>query len=168
MVEPRGFEEYVQGRQDLLVRAAYLITGDSHLAQDLVQIALERVWQRWERVRHVENLDGYVYRVLMRAYLGIRRRRWATERPTADLQGAGTAQGDQDVTLDRLTLMDALARLPPRQRATVVLRFYLDLSERQTAEALGCAVGTVKSQTAKGLSTLRAVMDVLGEGSPSC
>lgn len=68
-------------------------------------------------------------------------------------------------TLDRLTLSDALARLPPRRRAAVVLRFYLDQSERQTAEALGCAVGTVKSQTAKGLSTLREVMDILGEGS---
>ena len=159
MTESSEFEDYVRTRQELLLRAAYLLTGDGHHAQDLVQTTLERVWVRWKRVREVENVDGYVYRVLFRLHIGMRRRRWSGEIPTPQVKEQPPAwSGEHDDTADRLALLAVLDRLPPRQRAVVVLRFYLDLSEMQAAAALGCRVGTVKSHTARALATLRRTL----------
>jgi RNA polymerase sigma-70 factor (sigma-E family) len=159
MTETSGFEDYVHAKQEVLLRAAYLLTGDAHLAQDLVQTALERIWARWERVSRVENLDGYVYRVLFRLHVGARRRRWSGEVPTPLVGEHRQAESDaHEDAVDRLTLLAMLARLPRRQRAVVVLRFYLDLSEAQAAEALGCRVGTVKSQSARALASLRRIL----------
>jgi RNA polymerase sigma-70 factor (sigma-E family) len=156
MREPEGFQEYVNGRRTSLLRSAYLITGDRHLAHDLVQSALVRVWPRWERVSRVENVDGYVYRVMVTTYAGwLRRRRWRAEIPHEEVPDSAAVADPQHGSALRLAVVDVLRRLPPRQRAVIVLRFYADLTEAQTAEAMGCGVGTVKSQTAKALATLR-------------
>src|SRR3954469_3985865 len=152
MHEPDGFRGYVRDRQPRLLRAAFLLTGEEHLAQDLVQSALIRVWPRWERISRMENVDAYVYRVLVTVHAGWRRRRWNAEVPRHDVPSRGSAADSQDEHVDRLVLVAALGRLPAKQRAVVVLRFYLDLSERQTAEALGCTVGTVKSHTSRALT----------------
>ncbi|WP_344442386.1 SigE family RNA polymerase sigma factor [Kitasatospora nipponensis] len=166
MTEPEGFEEYVAARQGALLRTAYLLTGDAHLAQDLVQSTLLRVWQRWSRIGPMEHADGYVHRVMVTMLAGWRRRRWQGEVPHGDpalvpAPGSGAAHDPHAAHGDRAVLVTALRTLPPRQRAVVVLRFHLDLSEAQAAAALGCSVGTVKSQTAKALARLRGSVPVL-------
>lgn len=168
MKEPEGFAEYVTARRDALVRTAYLLTGDRQLAEDLVQATLVRVWPRWERIESVENVDAYVRRVLMSIFLSWRKRRWwrevATdvlpERPVdagGDGSGddAGSARGD-----DRAVLLNAIGRLPPKQRAVIALRYFLDLTEADTAHALGCSVGTVKSHSSRALTKLRSLIPV--------
>ncbi|GAB2691806.1 SigE family RNA polymerase sigma factor [Kitasatospora kifunensis] len=155
MREPEGFQEYVRGRQRSLLRSAYLITGDPHLAHDLVQSALVRAWPRWERISRLENVDGYVYRVLVTTWTSWKRRRWHGEIPHGQVPDGAAVADPQDTSAERVTVAEALRALPPRQRAVVVLRFYADLTEAQTAEAMGCSVGTVKSQTAKALAALR-------------
>ena len=149
-----GFDEYVRTHSAALVRAAYLLTGDRQLAEDLAQTALAKVSLRWEAVAGRGDPDAYVRKAMLRTAIGWRRRRWTGERATARLPDVGV----DDVTggVDaREQLRAALLDLPPRQRAAVVLRFYEDLSEADTAAALGCSVGAVKSQTAKGLAKLR-------------
>ena len=159
MQEPEGFAEYVRARRDTLVRTAYLLTGDSASAEDLVQATLVRVWPRWERVGRVENVDAYVRRVQMSIFLSWRRRRWSREVATAVLPD-GPA-GDQTAAADdRSVLLAAIGRLPARQRAVIALRYFLDLTEAETADALGCSVGTVKSHCSRALTRLRALMVV--------
>jgi RNA polymerase sigma-70 factor (sigma-E family) len=157
MHEPEGFRSYVVEQQPKLLRAAFLLTGDAHLAQDLVQASLVRVWPRWDRISRMDNVDAYVYRVLVTVYAGWRRRRWNAEVPSDEVPGR-EAVDSQEHDVDRLVLVAALRRLAVKQRAVVVLRFYLDLSERQTAEALGCTVGTVKSHTSRALTALRRIV----------
>lgn len=160
MHDPPGFREYVAARRDHLVRVGVLLTGDRHVAEDLVQAALVRVWPRWARVSRGENVDAYVRRVMTSTFLNWRRRKWHGEFPT-DI-GADTeilalpAGGDAYARWDNSeALLTDLRRLPPRQRAVVVLRFYDDLTLDECAEALGCSVGTVKSQLHRALGTLR-------------
>lgn len=156
MPDPDGFSGYVAARQRALLRTAGLLTGDSQSAEDLVQTALVKVWPHWVRVARAGDPDAYVRRVLLTTYLTWRRRRWHGERATGQLPdrpAPGDPYADADV---RDALARLLPRLPPRQRAVLVLRFYEDLSEAQTAEVMSCAVGTVKSQTSKALATLRA------------
>ena len=151
-------EQFVAARGVGLLRAAYLLTGDRHLAEDLVQAALAKVWPKWEAVVAQGEPDGYVRRTLLTTYLSWRRRPGFFERPTSalpDLAAPSADPADADPDLRR-AMLAALARLPRRQRATVVLRYFEDLSDVQTAQAMGCSVGTVKSQTAKALRTLRA------------
>jgi RNA polymerase sigma-70 factor (sigma-E family) len=150
-------EEFVATRGTGLLRSAFLLTGDRHRAEDLVQSTLAKVWPKWEAVVARGRPDAYVRRTLLTTYLSWRRRPSYFERPVeavADPVDIGAADTDL-----RLLVVQALAQLPRRQRATVVLRYFEDLSEAQTAEALGCSVGTVKSQTAKALRTLRAHLD---------
>jgi RNA polymerase sigma-70 factor (sigma-E family) len=152
-----GFDEFVRRRGQALCRAAFLLTGDRHLAEDLVQTALAKVYGRWHHIVANGDPGPYVRMVVVRQAIAWRRRRWHGEVPTSPLPEAGTA--DSGSTLDgRGRLYDALGRLPVRQRAAVVLRYYEDLSEADTAAAMGCSVGTVKSQTAKGLARLRAAL----------
>ncbi|MYS86892.1 SigE family RNA polymerase sigma factor [Embleya scabrispora] len=149
-----AFREFVQSRWGRLVRIAYLMTGDHGEAEDLTQTALARVGASWTRVRAVEQPDSYVRRVLVNCNIN----RYRRLRPVAlfgmrtpDVPGPDpTHQIDE-----RDALMRALADLPPRQRAVVVLRFWDDMSEADVAGVLGCSVGTVKSQTSKGLAKLR-------------
>ena len=146
-----GFEPWVLARRASMLRTAWLLTGDGAAAEDLVQTALVRCWPRWRRIRRMDDIDAYVRKVMTNTYLSWRGRRWTGEQPTEQLPEVAAA----DVSESDATLVAALARLPRGQRAAVVLRFAEDLSERQTAELMGCSVGTVKSQTARGLAALR-------------
>jgi RNA polymerase sigma-70 factor (sigma-E family) len=157
---PYHFDAYVHERSPALLRLGLLLTGDVHLAEDLVQASLVKVMGRWEAVTTAGDPHPYVRTVLLRTALGWRRRRWNGERPSDRLPDRPDAAGDAAGTVvARERLRRALLALPPRQRAAVVLRHYEDMSEADAARALHCSVGTVKSQTARGLDRLRTLMD---------
>ncbi|WBB67575.1 SigE family RNA polymerase sigma factor [Micromonospora sp. WMMD812] len=146
---------FVESRYLHLRRTAYLLCGDWHRAEDLVQTALARMVVAARR-RRIDSLDAYSRRVLLRVYLddnqrGSRRR----ERLGSDLADLPAPAGDR---VEALTVLAALRTLPPRQRAAVVLRYWEDRSVEETAEALGVSEGTVKSQCAKALAALRPVL----------
>lgn len=154
VAEPIDFQDYVLARRRALLRTAWLLTGDWHAAEDLVQTALIRCHPHWSRVS-ANNPDAYVRKTIVNAHTSLLRRRWRGEHPTADLP-EHPANDEYGAADSRHLMIAALRRLPVRQRAAVVLRFYEDLSETETATALGCSVGTVKSQTSKALAALRA------------
>lgn len=151
-------EEYVRGQWLGLVRYATLLCGDASEAEEPVQTTLTRVVVRWRFIRDKDNPDGYVKRALVRAAIdsGKRRRREPSLEVLPELGGgdASTAVGDRD------EVRRALAVLPPRQRAMLVLRYLDDASEATTAEVLGCSIGTVKSTTSKALARLREVLSI--------
>jgi RNA polymerase sigma-70 factor (sigma-E family) len=153
---PDGFAAFVQTRSPSLLRSAWLLTGDWASAQDLVQVALSKTWQRWDHLIRRDEPEVYVRRVMFNTYATWRRRRWSGEIPTEALPELPVADAAFDDLERRDALLTALASLPRRQRAVIVLRYFDDLTERQTAAVLGCAVGTVKSSTAKALAQLRA------------
>ncbi|WP_432973963.1 sigma-70 family RNA polymerase sigma factor [Dactylosporangium sp. CA-233914] len=124
-----GFRAYVTGKMPTLRRTAYLLCGDWHRADDVLSAALVRILQHWPRVAAADDIDAYVRRVLVRTM--------------------------PDLVADRLALSALLAELPPRRRAVLVLRYCCDLSVEDTAQALNCSTGTVKSQAARGLAALR-------------
>lgn len=150
-----AFRAFALSRRPVLRRTAFLLCGDWHQADDLVQTALVKLYVAWPRVRSSGPPDGYAHRILVRCYLDERRRPWRRESPAEIVDHAGTTTSAQEDVLD---LRSALARLPRRQRATLLLRFWLDMSVAQTADALGCSEGTVKSQTARALATLRELL----------
>ena len=152
-----SFDEYVAARGADLLRTAYLLTGDHHRAEDLVQTALSKVWPRWDQVVAAEATSphAYVRRVMLTTYIAWWRRRWTGEQPTEHLPDDG-GRDESDVVALRRDLLQALAALPRGQRAVVVLRYFEDLTEAQTAQALGCSVGTVKSQCSRALTGLRS------------
>jgi RNA polymerase sigma-70 factor (sigma-E family) len=169
MSEQIGFAEYVALRSDSWIRAACLLTGDPHTAEDLVQAALVRVWPRWERICARGDADAYIRAVLMNVFLtGLRRRRWrevSVDPQAFALSNPHTvAPSPSDAVDARLHLRYLLADLAPRQRAVIVLRYYLDLSEDETAQTLGCSIGTVKSQAAKGAARLRSRIEAADSG----
>lgn len=149
-----GFEAFVRARGDALCRMAFLLLGDRHLAEDMTQTALAKVAGRWDRI--VANGDPmpYVRTVLLRTVIAWRRRRWHGEIPTDVVPDGPTGPIDDP----RHQLHRALGQLTARQRAVLVLRFYEDLSEADTARLLGCSVGTVKSQSAKARARLRELL----------
>jgi RNA polymerase sigma-70 factor (sigma-E family) len=147
-----AFDEYVVARGDALHRTAFLLTHDHGLAEDLVQTALARSWRAWARIQG--DPDAYVRRVMVNTFASWWRRRWNGERATGEVPDVVHGDHGDDVAR-RDGLLRALAGLPRRQRAVIVLRFFEDLTEAQTAAALGVTVGTVKSQTAKALASLR-------------
>lgn len=151
MTEPDDFEAYVRARSPALLRSAYLLTGDEHLAEDLVQDALWRTHRAWKRLRH-SNPDAYTRKVMYHLNISWWRRRRPPEVSTA--RPPERAEREMEVDTN-LVLRDVLQQLTPKQRAVIVLRFYEDLTESATAEVLGVAVGTVKSQCAKALARLR-------------
>ena len=154
-----GFAEYFGARRDAVRRTAYLLCGDWHWAEDLTQVAFVRLAAAWGRVRDPLALDAFVRTCLVRAYLAETRRAWRQrERSAGDAPGAGHGRRHRRVD-GRLAFVRALRQVPPRQRAVLVCRFYQDLDVNQTAAVLGCSVGTVKSQTARGLATLRSVLE---------
>ncbi|MEU9832942.1 SigE family RNA polymerase sigma factor [Streptosporangium sp. NPDC048047] len=150
-----GFIAFVAARGTSLLRVAHLACGDEREAEDLLQTALERTYRRWDRVRH-DNPEPYVRRVIVNAAINRARRRAILRiLPTHTPPERPAREVDLDL---RGMLMDALRALPPRQRAVVVLRYWEDLSEAQTAEILGCSAGTVKSQASKALAKLRTAV----------
>jgi RNA polymerase sigma-70 factor (sigma-E family) len=155
----RHFTEYFTARRDVVRRTAYLICGDWHWAEDLTQAAFIRLAAAWHRVRDPQALDAFVRTCLVRAYLAETRRVWRRrERTVAEPPDVAGADDDAEVVTRRLAFERALRQVPPRQRVTLVCRFYQGLDVTETAAALGCSEGTVKSQTARGLAALRRVL----------
>ena len=146
------FDEFVVARSGALLRTAYLLTHDHALAEDLLQTALAKAWFAWGRVE--DHPEAYVRRILVNTYATWWRRKWNGEVATEELPERSAPAGTDAVEAGH-DLWRAMERLPRRQRAVVVLRYFEDLTEAQTADALGCAVGTVKSQTSKALAKLR-------------
>jgi RNA polymerase sigma-70 factor (sigma-E family) len=150
------FTYWSKDQAPALHRFAYLLCGDWHEAEDLVQEALARAALHWKRIESLEHPEAYVRTILVNQCRSMWRRPWSRHRP-AEIPDRGIPDGSDDLAA-RSDLMDALRRLPTRQRATVVLRYYEDLSEAETAKVLGCSVGTVKSQTNKAIKTLQQTM----------
>ncbi|MBO1420416.1 SigE family RNA polymerase sigma factor [Streptomyces sp. FH025] len=147
------FTEYVAARSGWLRKVAYLLCGDWHRADDLVQESITKLYVHWPKASRADNLDGYARRTLVNTFLAEQRTSWWRRTIRTDVEpDTAAASIDLDVSLD---LRKALAALPPRQRATVVLRYYCDLSIDQAAEALGCSSGNVKSQSSRALAALR-------------
>lgn len=155
LAQEAAFRAFAISRRAALRRTAYLLCGDWHQADDLVQTALTKLYVAWTRLRSDEQPDAYARRVLTRCYLDERRRPWRRESPAVELEDRAALTPSVD---DAFDLHDALNRLPARQRATVVLRYWADASVTETADALGCSEGTVKSQTARAISTLRELL----------
>ncbi|GIE96983.1 SigE family RNA polymerase sigma factor [Paractinoplanes rishiriensis] len=152
------FHSFVLSHRAGLVRTATLLTaGDAHLAEDLVQSTLTKLYVAWPAFRRADNPEGYLRRTLVNALTDEKRRWWRRhERPVADLPDRPHAEPDPDDRSDGLRL--ALRELPPRMRAALVFRYFYDLDVADTADALGCSEGTVKSQTARALDRLRTVL----------
>jgi RNA polymerase sigma-70 factor (sigma-E family) len=148
------YSEYVAFRLPALRRLALLLCQDRHRADDLVQQAIIKVYVHWAKASGADNTDAYVNAILVREFLHERRSGWTRRVSVTDeLPESAILTADPDGLMD---LQAAVTTLPPRQRAALVLRYYCDLNVDQTAAALGCTAGTVKSQTAKAIATLRA------------
>ena len=148
------FTAYLQARQGSLLRTAYLLSGDRHQAEDLVQTAFAKLYLAWDRVRDRESVDAYVRRILVNEHNSLWRRAWKrNERPTEVLPEAATVDEYDDGTSSELWA--SVQTLPRKARAVLVLRYYEQLTEAETAEVLGISIGTVKSQTSRALATLR-------------
>jgi RNA polymerase sigma-70 factor (sigma-E family) len=147
------FVEYVSARMARLHRAAYFMCGDAHRADDLVQATLVSLYARWKHARSADNLDGYVHRILIRRYVDERRSAWSRvllrDRFADVPDESGTSFAEHD------SIVSALRQLPAGQRAVIVLRYFSDLSVEQTAQAMSCSTGNVKSQCSRGLAALR-------------
>lgn len=151
------FTEYVTARTSWLRAIAYLLCGDWHRADDLVQSSITKLYVSWNRAGSVENRNGYARTVLVNTFLAEQRSSWGRRIVLrAEADDSASALPDIDASLD---LRAALAALPPRQRAAVVLRYYCDLSVDQAATALECSPGNVKSQSARGIDTLRRILE---------
>lgn len=156
------FSEFAASRLGRLSRIAFLLAGDHHAAEDLVQSTLEKVAEHWKRVSRMGSPDAYARRILYNEHVSVWRRtrlESSTNTPPEPESISDMAEG----VVHRLMLRRALAKLTPRQRAVVVLRFYEDLSVTEAAQALGCTEGTVKSQTSLALTRLRQLAPELGE-----
>jgi RNA polymerase sigma-70 factor (sigma-E family) len=149
------FAAYLVARRESLLRTAYLLTGNRHDAEDLVQTAFAKLYLSWDKVRDQGSMDGYLRRILVNEHNSLWRRAWkrressqehlTLDRPHHDAYDEGTGSA----------LWDVVQTLPRKARAVVVLRYYEELSEAETAAVLGISVGTVKSQTSRALATLR-------------
>lgn len=151
------FKAYAGSRMRDLRRTAFLLCGDWHHADDVVQTVFTKLYVRWNKVEQHERIDSYVRTMVVRAAFERRRRLWWQRELPSAAPPETPAAAASDVE-DRLALVDALRRLPPRQRAVVVLRYWNDLDVAETAAILGCREGTVKSQAARGLATLRDLL----------
>jgi RNA polymerase sigma-70 factor (sigma-E family) len=149
------FVEFATAAAPRLRRAAFLLCGDWHTAEDLAQTALAKVFLSWRRIRRHEAEHAYATRTLVNCYLADKRLRRSTEVLTGELPEHPYQLPGPET---RMVVLDALATLPPRGRAVVVLRYWEDLSVEQTADVLGCSPGNVKSQSARALDKLRAVL----------
>lgn len=157
------FREFARSQAVALRRSAYLLCGDWHLAEDLTQTALVKVHRAWSRVSRTDHPVSYLRKTLLRCWLDERRRPWRrAERRGEPVPDGADERADPVAAVERGDLRDelfrALSGIPPRQRAVLVLRFFESLSVAETAEALGCSEGTVKSQTARGLAAMKATL----------
>jgi RNA polymerase sigma-70 factor (sigma-E family) len=152
------FEAYFAARSDAMRGTAYLLCGDWHRAEDLVQQTFTKIYLAWPRIQRHGAMDGYTRQTLIRTFLSERRRGWFRHESVGSEQ-ADRAVPSPDHADERLLLLEALVKVPPRQRAVLVLRYWEDQSVEQTAALLDCSAGTVKSQAARGLATLRGLLE---------
>ena len=149
------FAAYMQARQPSLLRTAYLLTGDRHSAEDLVQTALAKLYLSWDKVQQRDSIDGYVRRILVNENNSLWRRAWRRKEHSTDDLPEAPVHDEYDDGVGA-ALWAHVQTLPPKQRSVVVLRYYEELSEAETAQALGVSVGTVKSQASRAIAGLRA------------
>jgi RNA polymerase sigma-70 factor (sigma-E family) len=159
--DDRGFGDYVAARSGSLLRMAFLLTRNQADAEDLVQAALAKTYQAWDRIEDLGALDGYVRRAMVNTHISWWRRRRVEEYPTDDIPDRAVADHTDGSELHD-ALARALDRLPSRMRAAVVLRYYEDMSETEIAEILGISQGTVKSTVSRAVAKLRIDAELLG------
>ncbi|HSV41471.1 MAG TPA: SigE family RNA polymerase sigma factor [Nocardioidaceae bacterium] len=159
----QDFAEFVAARWASLYRLAYLLAGTPTGAEDLLQTTLEKAYMNWSRIGRMEHVEAYVRRMLATTIASSRRRAWIGERPWGELP-EGPEESAELPVLDRSLLWPLVCALPARQRAVIVLRYYEDLTEAQIADALGCAPGTVKSQSSAAIAALRRALAAAGVG----
>jgi RNA polymerase sigma-70 factor (sigma-E family) len=150
-----AFRRFVVDESAGLLQTAWMLTGERALAEDLVQTALARTWPHWTRISAGGTPAAYVRRVMVRTFASWMGRRWNGEIPSERVPESAVDDPAFSSMDDRDSLYRVLANLPRRQRAAVVLRHYLDLSEQEAAEALGCSIGSVKSHASRGLARMR-------------
>jgi RNA polymerase sigma-70 factor (sigma-E family) len=159
--EPSGLRQFVQTESAALLRFAWALSGDWASAEDLVQTAIVATWPHWTSLTRADRPELYVRKVIVTTYLRWQRQRWRKEVPTLGLQSEIAHRTDDYAASDtRQALLSVVMRLPAKQRAVVVLRYFADLSEAETAAMLGCAVGTVKRQSHDALARLRNEPDL--------
>ena len=149
-----NFTEYVAGNQRPLLRMATALTADPGLAEDIVQDVLARAYRRWPSISELDQPHAYVRRMVVNEYLSWRRR-WARITPRANIESPATVPDHAEQHAERAALMDHIARLSPRQRAVLALRFYEGLRDDEVAQILGCSAATVRSHVSRGLAELR-------------
>jgi RNA polymerase sigma-70 factor (sigma-E family) len=153
------YVEYVTGRLPALRKLAYVLCGDSHHADDLVQQTITKLYIRWRKVSEVEHLDQYVRTMLVRTFVDEKRRSWARVGLMAEVPDRADPQAAlEERVAEAVALRAALARVPGRQQVVLILRFLCDMAVEDVAAALDCSTGTVKSQTSRGLATLRRLL----------
>src|SRR5271169_4889358 len=157
------FRDFMHARWPAMVRLAYALTGDPGHAEDVAQTAFARAYASWPKVRRTGNPDAYVRKILVNENLNRFRKHRVAERLTDSLPESGTADATREYD-ERSALIAALQRLGPRQRAVVVLRYWLGLTEAEAAIALDCSVGTVKSQASRALAALRQSAELVDGG----
>lgn len=152
------FTSYLAARQPGLLRTAYLLTGDRHTAEDVLQTSLAKLYLAWDKVRDRDSVDAYVRRIMVNENNSLWRRPWKKREHATDLTPEGFHDTPYEDTYDDgqgAALWDVVQSLPPKARAVVVLRYYEQLSEAETADVLGISVGTVKSQCSRAVAALR-------------
>lgn len=154
----RAFDEFARARMPQLLRFGHVLTGDPHAAADLVQDALERTMLAWPRASRHGDPEGYVRRTMVNRNISIWRKLRRERLVDDPIERPAPPEGRD------LALWEQLQKLPPKQRAVLVLRYYEDLTEVQTADIVGCSVGTVKSQAAKAIANLRKHADGFADG----
>jgi RNA polymerase sigma-70 factor (sigma-E family) len=156
--ESPDFVEFASARSTALFRTAWLLTGDWHQSEDLVQETLGRMYRLWHRVARIDDPNAYAHKVLIRTYLSGRRRRSSREQPTAELPEAAAGQSDEPDTSLRLTLLAGLAQLDRVDRAVLVLRYWEDQDMHVTGQLLGMTPGAVRTRCSRALERLRRVL----------
>ena len=151
-----AFAAYMAARQPSLLRTAYLLSGDRHTAEDLVQTALAKLYLSWDKVERRELLDGYVRRIIVNEHNSLWRRAWKRREHSTDVVPDHRTVQDRHDDGQSAALWEFVQTLPRKQRAVVVLRYYEDLSEAEVADILGISVGTVKSQASRALAAMRS------------
>jgi RNA polymerase sigma-70 factor (sigma-E family) len=152
--DEQDFHEFVVASSTHLGRLARMLAADPHASEDLLQATLLKTWSAWPRVRRADNPNAYVRRVMVNTAAKAGSRRWRGEIPTHAIPELPAEDGTKAVD-DRRVLVRAVRALPPRQRAAIVLRYFLDLGDEEVAETLDCSVATVRSQISRALATMR-------------
>ena len=150
------FSAYMQARQPSLMRTAYLLTGDRHNAEDLVQTSLAKLYLSWDKVQERDSIDAYVRRIMVNENNSLWRRGWKKREHATETLPEPARSSTRTTRAAAARSWEIVQTLPKKARAVVVLRYYEQLTEAETAEALGISVGTVKSQASRALATLRA------------